>query len=356
MTTTNHKPKKVKQPPFEIAGHIIEPGSDKTIMIPVGFHPDNSLHELCVRVIHGKYSGKRLFISSTMHGDEINGIETIHRILTSPIIKKIHGTLIIVPIINMPGALIKSRYLPDRRDLNRCFPGSESGSAASQLANTFLNKIVKLCTHGIDLHTGSNERTNLPQIRCDFTSPEALQLALAFGAPVILKSQLRPGSLRQEAEHMKLPTILFEGGEALRFNTYVTASAVQGIFRVMAFLGMISARKAHPPKKSSIISPASRWLRAPATGIFYSSSDLGQKVVQGDVLGTVCNTAATTSVKVIANFDGVIVGKTLYPLVYQGDALFNVAWVPDPNRAQEEIEDFEEESLANYSIDDPTTY
>ncbi len=345
-----------KQEPFEIAGETVKPGTAKTVMVPIGLFPDSSAANLAVRVIHGHHPGKRLFISSTMHGDEINGIEAIHRVLKSPKIKYLHGTLVAIPIINMAGAMIRSRYLPDRRDLNRCFPGSTKGSAGAQLAYTFLNEIVKQCTHGIDLHTGSNERINLPQIRCDFKSPEALKLALAFAAPVILKSKLRPGSLRGEAEALHLPTIIFEGGEALRFNPYITQAAVQGIFRVMGFLGMIPPKKVPAAKKASIIAPASRWLRAPATGVFYSERKLGDKVNKGDIIGTVCDSLGVSCVKVVADFDGIIIGKTQFPLVYQGDALFNVAWVPDPSKAAEEIEEYEEEAQYNISMDDPETF
>lgn len=345
-----------KQEPFKIAGETVKPGTAKTIMVPIGYYPDNSTINITIRVIHGFHPGKRLFISSTMHGDEINGIEAIHTVLNSPKIKHIHGTLVAIPIINMAGAMIRSRYLPDRRDLNRCFPGSPKGSAGAQLAYTFLNDIVKLCTHGVDLHTGSNERINLPQIRCDFQSPEALKLALAFGAPVILKSKLRPGSLRGESEALKLPTIVFEGGEALRFNPFITQSAVNGIFRVMGFLGMIPEKQVPKAKQQSIIAPASRWLRAPATGIFYSNRTLGDKVSKGDIIGTVCDSVGVSCVKVVADFDGIIVGKTQFPLVYQGDALFNVAWVPDPSKAAEEIEEFEEEAQYNISIDDPESF
>ncbi len=345
-----------QQTTFEIAGEIIEPGTIKTVRIPLSMLPNHSALNLNLRVIHGRRPGKRLFLSSTIHGDELNGIEAIRRVLASPLTKKLRGTLIAIPIVNMVGTLIQSRYLPDRRDLNRSFPGSQNGSAASQLAYTFLTEIVEKCTHGIDLHTGSDNRINLPQIRCDFQSNEALKMALAFSPPVILKAKLREGSLRGAAENLSIPTIIFEGGEALRFNEFAIRAAVQGILRVMRALKMIPYEKYESRIGSPVVSPTSRWLRAPLTGIFRTVCRLGKKVLKGDVIGKISDPLGVNSVDVIATFDGVIVGLNQLPLVYQGDALFNIAWVHDPARAQETIQEFEEEAEINPALDDPETY
>lgn len=344
------------QAPIEIGGVIVEPGTRKTIHIPLTMFPGHAAFSLIVRVIHGRRPGKRLFISSTIHGDELNGIEVIQRVLASPQVHRIKGTLITIPIVNTSGFLTQSRYLPDRRDLNRSFPGSDTGSAAAQLAHVFLKEVVKKCTHGIDLHTGSNNRTNLPQLRCDFQSAESLKLALAFGAQVILKAKMRDGSLREAAEALGIPTLTFEGGEALRFNEVVIRTAIQGIFRVLRTLGMIPSEQDAPARESPIISPMSRWLRAPNTGIFRATSGLGKKVFKGDVVGTVTDSLGLHSSEVIASLDGIVVGMTQYPLVYKGDALFNVAWVVDPERAQAAIEELTEETELNPTLDDPITY
>lgn len=344
------------QMPFEIGGVTIQPGTANTVHIPVSMLPNQSAFNLNLRIFHGRHPGKRLFISSTIHGDELNGIEAIRRVLSSPLIKHLRGTLITIPIVNMVGMLIQSRYLPDRRDLNRSFPGSETGSAAALLAHTFLTEIVEKCTHGIDLHTGSNNRTNLPQIRCDFESAEALKMALSFGTPVILKAKLRDGSLREASEKLGIPTICFEGGEALRFNENVIRSATKGIFRVMATLGMIPKEKCVAMKESPVISPTSRWARAPATGIFRTICYLGKKVLKGELIGKVTDSLGVSTANVVSPFDGIIIGQTLIPLVYQGDALFNIAWVLDPDRAEVAIEEFEEETEFNPPLDDPSTY
>ncbi len=344
------------QEPLEIAGAIIEPGTIKTVHIPLSLLPTHATLNLNLRVVHGRHAGKRLFLNSTIHGDEVNGIEVIRRVLRSPLMKHLKGTLIAVPIVNVVGMLIQSRYLPDRRDLNRSFPGTERGSAASQLAHVFFSEIVQKCTHGIDLHTGSDNRINLPQLRCDFQSEEALKMALSFGAPVILKAKLRGGSLREAAERVKIPTIVFEGGEALRFNEFAIQAAVQGVFRVMSMLGMISSEKETSLKKTPLISPGSRWVRAPNTGLFRTTCQLGKKVYKGDILGKISDPLGIQDVEIIASVDGIVIGRNQLPLVYQGDALFNIAWVPDPARAEAAIEELEEDMELNTALNDPSTF
>lgn len=334
-----------KQKPFEIAGQVIKPGTVQTVTLPLSMLPNHAAFDLDMRVIHGLKPGKRLFICSTIHGDELNGIEIIRRVLASSSVKHIHGTLIAIPIVNLFGMLLHSRYLPDRRDLNRSFPGSPTGSSAAQLAHTFLTEIVAKCTHGIDLHTGSNNRLNLPQVRCDFEDAETLRLALSFGAPIILKSKIREGSLREASEKLGIPAFTFEGGEALRYNEFAIRAGVVGILRVMAALEMIPAGKCPGTKMSPVISPSSRWLRSPMTGILRSACFLGDKVLKGDVVAKISDPLGVNTTDVVALFDGIVIGRTQNPLIYKGDALFNIAWVSDPTRAEAAIEEFEEEEF-----------
>jgi len=348
--------KREEQSPFKIGDVLIPPGIIKTVRLPVSMTPSHSVFDMMVRVIHGRHTGKRLFISSTIHGDEINGIEIIRRILGSPLIKHIKGTLVVIPVVNIFGMLNQARYLEDRRDLNRSFPGSDKGSAASQLAHTFLKEVVKKCTHGIDLHTASNNRINLPQIRCEFECKESLKLAKVFGAPVVLKAQHREGSLREAAEKLGISTLTFEGGEASRFNEFAIRAAVQGIIRVMCSLEMLPSKSCPAIKTPPVVSKSNHWVRAPSTGFFRSTCALGKKVLKGDVLGKISNTIGTASVDVVAHLEGVVIGKTQLPIVYRGDALFNIAWVPDPRKAEEVIEELEEEVHFNPALDDPMTY
>lgn len=337
--------KRIKQNPIEIAGVTIQPGTAQNVTLPLSILPNHAAFDLDMRVIHGVRPGKRLFVCSTIHGDELNGIEIIRRLLASSSIRHLRGTLITIPIVNLFGLLLRSRYLPDRRDLNRSFPGSPDGSSAAQLAHTFLTEIVEKCTHGIDLHTGSDNRLNLPQIRCDFENSETLRLALSFGSPIILKSKIREGSLREAAEKLGIPTLTYEGGEAMRFNEFAIRDGVSGILRVMSALEMIPAEKCSAVKESPVVSPSSRWLRSPATGVVRHTCLLGDKVLKGDVVAKVADSLGVNTIEVVAPFDGVVIGKTQNPLAYRGDALFNIAWVSDPTKAQATIEEFEQEEF-----------
>ncbi|EKE09785.1 MAG: hypothetical protein ACD_16C00109G0003 [uncultured bacterium] len=345
-----------KQEPFEIGGEKIRPGSRRVIRIPISMFPDHPAFFLSLYVIHGKLPGKTLFVSSTIHGDELNGIAVVKHVISSNHTKNLKGTLILAPVVNMIGALIKSRYLADRRDLNRSFPGIEKGSQASQLAYTFFHEVVKKCTHGIDIHTGSDNRINLPQVRSDLENEETRELAIAFGAPVVLKAKLREGSLRSAAEKEGIVMIIFEGGESFRFDTFAVRVATRGVFRVMAHLGMIDKSQCPVSKVPTVISSASRWIRSPNAGVFHAQRGLGQKVLKGCVLGDITDYLGISQTKVRANFDGIVIGRTQLPLVFQGDALFNIACVSEPEKAEEIILGLEEDEINNLPFDDPNTF
>ena len=278
---------------------------------------------------------------AAIHGDELNGVEIIRRVLKIPRLNKLHGTLIAVPIVNVFGFLAHSRYLPDRRDLNRNFPGAEKGSLTSQLAYLFMKEVVLRCTHGIDLHTGAIHRSNLPQIRADLTDPKMEALAKSFSAPLILHSNLRDGSMRRAATDKQIPTMLYEAGEALRFDEFAIRLGVRGSLRVMQTLGMIG--KLPPPVKSkSIVSLASYWLRATSGGIFRSLHPLGIRVKRGDQLGTIADPLGETETRVIAGEPGILIGRTNLPVVNQGDALFHIAKVKNATTAEKVVEQFQE--------------
>ncbi|EDN66333.1 Succinylglutamate desuccinylase/aspartoacylase [Beggiatoa sp. PS] len=217
----------------------IPPDSRILFDLPVADLYTHTPLSLPVQVINGKKKGPRLFVSAAIHGDELNGVEIIRRLLMRSALRKLQGTLIAIPIVNIYGLLNHSRYLPDRRDLNRSFPGSEQGSLAARLAHQFMTKIVAHCTHGIDLHTGALHRANLPQIRANLDVPETEDLARAFGVPVILNSTLRDGSLREAAAERGIPMLLYEAGEALRFDELSIRAGVRGIIAVMRTLGML---------------------------------------------------------------------------------------------------------------------
>jgi predicted deacylase len=292
-----------------------------------------------VKVVCGRKPGPVLFVSAAIHGDELNGVEIIRRLLKRKGLHSLQGTLIAVPVVNVHGFLHQSRYLPDRRDLNRCFPGSPKGSIAARLANKFLTEIVKKSDVGIDLHTGAINRCNLPQIRADLDDKKTLKLARAFGVPVIINSDLRDGSLRACAAELGLPVLIYEAGEALRFDEVCIRGGLRGILNVMREIGMLS--EGHRGKQVVPVEARSTsWVRAPSSGIVSRSVRLGATVECDDSLAIIGDPLGDTSEKILAPFDGIVIGRSNLPLAHEGDALFNVAAFKSISKAESRVEDF----------------
>ncbi len=277
-----------------------------------------------VHVINGERDGPVLFVSAAIHGDEIVGVEIIRRIMKLAALRRLSGALIAIPIVNVPGFLNLSRYLPDRRDLNRSFPGSSRGSLAARLANMFLDEILSNCTHGIDLHTGAVHRENYPQVRVEIENADALCMAREFGAPVVLNSSTRDGSLRAAATERNVPVIAYEAGEALRFDEPAIRTGVRGVVRVMESIGMVPARRRVDGLGETKILSSSRWVRAPSSGVVRTRLSLGAEIEVGHVLGVISDPLGEEDVEIRSPLDGVIVGRTNLPLVHEGDALFHI--------------------------------
>jgi predicted deacylase len=231
-----------------------------------------------------------------------------------------------------------SRYLPDRRDLNRSFPGSQQGSLASRLAHLFNKEIVARSDLGIDLHSAAVHRTNLPQIRVSPSRPETMELAQAFGAPLILTSKLRPGSLRQTGQQSGIDILLYEAGEGLRFDEFAVRAGVTGILRIMHQQGMVSAQGASRPKAPSIISTSSTWLRAPAGGLLRTFKTIGEEVAKGDVLGVVADPFGEIETEIVTEEAGLMIGRTNLPVVNEGDGLFHIARIKGSDDASATID------------------
>jgi len=311
-----------------IGGIRIAPGERKRTEIPVARLPTQTLLSLPITVINGVEAGPRLWMSAAIHGDEINGVDIIRQVLERINPSQLHGVLIAVPIVNVFGFIEQSRYLPDRRDLNRSFPGSPRGSLASRLADLFMTEIVSRCTHGIDLHTAAQHRTNLPQIRANLDDPETYYCAKAFAAPLLMHSTVRDGSLRQAATKRGIPILLYEGGEALRFDPDAIAIGVEGILRMMVGLNMIELvfpESLHP----SLEVKQSKWVRAPRSGILRLTVKLGQRVDKKQVLCVISDAFGENSIKAYAPFDGLVIGHTQNPLVNQGDGILHLAVLSD---------------------------
>lgn len=310
--------------PLAIAGQIIPPGKVARLEIPVASLPTQTLLSLPVKVLHGRNPGPTIWLSAAIHGDEINGVEIIRRVVSQIFPSRLRGTVITVPIVNVFGFIEQSRYLPDRRDLNRSFPGSAKGSLASRLAHLFLKEIVQNCTHGIDLHTAALPRFNLPQIRANLTDPQTYGVAKAFNAPVMLNANTRDGSLREAASERGIPVLLYEGGEALRFDERSIQLGVTGILRVMNHLDMADFDLPQPLAESLEIQQ-SQWVRAGRSGIFRSLVSLGERVRQKQRLGVISDTFGEHNYTVKASKPGIVISQTQNPLVNQGDGIIHVA-------------------------------
>lgn len=313
------------RPPFVLGGSEVEPGTRRTIDLPVSVLSDHTPVTMSAHVIHGRKAGPAVFVSAGIHGDEVIGVEIVRRLLTMSNLRSLRGTLICVPIVNAFGFLNHSRYLPDRRDLNRCFPGSDKGSLASRLAEIFLREIVSKCDLGIDLHSAAVHRTNLPQIRISPDNPETSRLARVFGAPVVLKSLLRDGSLRSSAKKLGVDVLLYEAGEALRFDEMSVRAGVMGTLRVLQDKDMISSRGVSKTNAEPVFCQSSRWIRASQGGLLRTYKSEGDTVKEGDVLAVVSDPFGEVEAEVIADLPGIIVGRAVLPIVNEGDALFHVA-------------------------------
>ncbi|QBG49318.1 succinylglutamate desuccinylase/aspartoacylase family protein [Verrucomicrobia bacterium S94] len=325
-----------------IGGQHIAAGTESSIQLPLPEFYTNTPASMTIHVIHGKTAGPCLMVTSCLHGDEINGIEIIRRLLGQKVLKRLKGTLILIPVVNVFGLVARSRYLPDRRDLNRSFPGSPKGSMAGRLAHVIMSELFPHCTHIIDLHTGAIDRENLPQIRATLNGDEKLmELAQAFNAPVILDAPLREGTFRQAAHSRGIPTLVYEAGEALRFDEISIRAGVAGILNVLSSLGMI--RKRSPRKEhQSLLAKNSSWVRAPQSGIARSVIALGERVKSGDKLAYISGPLGELEEVVKSPASGIVIGRTRLPLVHEGEAIFHIATFARPAAAAESIENFQD--------------
>jgi predicted deacylase len=336
--------------PFTIGGVEVQPGEQLTVEIPLAPTYSHDDLAMSVHVTHGVRPGPTLFVCAAVHGDEINGIEIIRRVIKQVDPRKVAGTLLAIPIVNVYGVISHSRYLPDGRDLNRSFPGSATGSLTGRVADTFMREIVRRSSHGIDLHTGGRHRSNFPQIRAELDDPVVREMTEAFGAPLVIDSKIRDGSLREVATEVGVPVILYEASEALRFDEVYIRAGVKGVLNVMRHIGMLRKSRARTGTKP-IVSRATQWLRAPTSGLHRALVPLGAQVEKGQTIGVIADPLGDSETEVTAPISGIVIGRSNLPLTYLGDALFHIAKVS--SRTQFEYEEFHEELLPSDS--DPGT-
>lgn len=318
--------------PIRIGDLEVQPGRKAQVELPVARVFTGTELSLPVVVVHGRRPGTRLWLDAAIHGDELNGIRIIREVLRKLDPRSLRGTVVAAPVVNVFGLIQNSRYLPDRRDLNRSFPGSKRGSLASRLARLFIDEVVENCEIGLDLHTAGPNRTNLPHIRTDLTDETSARLARAFGAPLIYRAPRIAGTLRDVCLEKGKRLLVYEAGEPLRFNDYAVRVGVAGVLRVLEALDMWDVSDElrallEPPAPEIYVGQGTRWLRAGRSGMFRSAARLGDHVEKGQTVGEITDPFPRKGLKVKAPSDGMVMGLTVNPLVHQGDALVHLVEV-----------------------------
>lgn len=323
---------------FTIADRAIAPGTAAIVHLPITTMATGLHSTLAIQVLHGARPGPTVFVSGAVHGDEITGTAIIQRLASLLDPCALAGTVMLIPVTNIFGFLNRSRYLPDRRDLNRSFPGTSHGSLAAQVAHVFLTEVIARCSLGIDIHSAAQHRYNLPQIRLAEGNRKLMELAEAFGPQVIIEAPLRSGSMRGLAAERGIDMLLLEAGEALRFDPLSVETGVVGIRRVLAHLQMIADEPALLKVSRSAQARHTIWLRAPRGGVLLAQKTSGNAVHEGETLATVGGLFGEDSIEIRSPVEGIVIGHATLPVVHQGDAIFHIAKVKDPLRASDQIE------------------
>lgn len=309
-----------------VIDHVeIQPGEQKTLALPVGSLPSGTAINISVHVYRSMFSGPIVLVLAGVHGDEINGVEIVRRSIVNGVYDQlIKGTVIVIPLLNVFGFINFSRDVPDGKDVNRSFPGTKMGSLASRVAYTLTKKILPLVDFGIDYHTGGGSRFNYPQIRFGKTNKKARELAQAFSAPFMIEKPYIVKSLRKVAKDMKIPIIVFEGGESVRIDGYSISKGLDGLQRVLKNEGMIERA---PEQENKVINlKKTTWIRAPYSGLFTWTRKSGVFVHKGEPLGIVNDVLGSKSATVLSTRDGYIIGHNNASVVSQGDALFHIGY------------------------------
>lgn len=307
-----------------IAGTTIGMAERSALELPLGQLPTQTKVAMRVEVVRGQGPGPVVWLSSSIHGDEINGVEIVRQVLRKLKPGNLTGTVIAVPIVNVFGFDQESRYLPDRRDLNRSFPGSPRGSMASRLANFFMTEVVQKCDLGIDLHTASKGRYNLPQVRGSLADTIVSECAQAFSAPVFIESTPPKGSLRKAANSAGIPVVLYEGGEAGRFDLDAIDLGIDGTLRVLKALGMVK-RAPSVPDHEVLEIPKTKWVRARRAGLLRLKFTTGDFVKKKQKIGVIGDALGDRVSRVSSPCDGIIISHATTPLLNQGDPIVHIA-------------------------------
>lgn len=344
----------MKNTTLQIANETIHPGENLSLALPLPELFSCAPLYIPVKVIHGKQAGPCLLVTAAMHGNELNGTEIINRLLNVKSVKNLRGTLIAVPVLNVYGLISRSRYLPGGIDLDRCFPGSKSGTHAARVAHLFTKEIFSKADCCIDLQTGFINYSNLPQIYVNFEDRQAKLLATVFNAPVISNRLAEKGMLGTLAFKESTPFLLYEAGEAMRFDEHAIKVGLKGILNVMRKLEMLPTPTTKKvPKWKSFFTEKNIWARAATSGISYTKYQLGQSINKGQTLCVIKDPfGATESARIKSPADAIIVGKNNLPLVHEGEGLFQLGVFPKMQHAATHLEEWREKSTASLQATD----
>src|SRR5690554_5368363 len=315
-----------KQKPFELLGETIAPGKTARITLEVAKLHTNTPIQIPVIVSHATKVGPTLLLLAGLHGDEINGIEAVRRIVKKGWHKPNHGTVICIPVVNVFGFLNLSREFPDGRDLNRVFPGTKNGSLASRFAFQFVKKILPVADFCLDFHTGGRSRFNVAQLRVMKGDEKSMKYANIFNAPFTIYSKTISKSYRETCYKLGKMVLLFEGGKSMDSNKDIATHGVDGTMRILNHLGMLKPRFLSPdPVAPSIIIENSTWLRAKYSGLLHMKVACGKHVEKGEYIATITDPYGKFRHKVIAPNTGYIINTNESPIVYQGDAILHLS-------------------------------
>ena len=307
---------------FELLGETIAPGTTRRLTWAGEQAFERGSGELPVLVVNGVSKGPTLCLTGAIHGDEINGIEMIRRVIQDLEPGRVRGAVIGVPIVNLQGFRRGSRYLPDRRDLNRYFPGNPTGSSASRIAASLFQNIIVKCDGLVDIHTGSLSRTNLPQLRADLANEKVREFANGFGALMVVHSAGATGTLRRAATDAGIPAVTLEAGEPGRLQSAQVREGTGGIVRLLDAMQIVN--RVNLLAAARPVYYRTTWVRSDNGGILFSLVRLGQRVSSGDILGTVTDPITNDQYLIYSPVSGRVVGMALNQVVMPGFATFNL--------------------------------
>ncbi len=308
---------------FRIGGVAIRRGESRDIRLKISERYTGDPINLPIKVVRGKKNGPALFVSAAVHGDELNGTGIVHDIMYEESLNLLCGTLVLVPVLNIFGFETQDRYMPDRRDLNRSFPGYREGSLASRVAYVIFDQIVRRCNYGIDLHSAALPRTNFPNVRGDLTNPTVRRLAQAFGCELIVNGKGPLKSLRREATRAGCPTIILEAGETGKIEPGVLEVGTRGVYNVLKELGMLEGEVIRPSYQTRV--DKATWVRAEVGGILRFHVSPGEPVDAGQPIATNSSVFGRDRNVLVSPVDGIVLGMTTLPTVKPGEPVCHIA-------------------------------